>query len=166
VLGVEAVGTDQQAYQRTVLESIFVKVNDDLYGVMFWFVLLGPFGAMLYRLTGLLQHADHAQSESYMAAARRLNYILHYPVVYVSVLAYALAGNMLEASAAWKPLKYVPLARAEEVLRSVAVAALHYLPADDRGRSYWLLATQALINRGLIIWLVVLGVLTIMGVVR
>jgi AmpE protein len=50
----------QNALVRAIAQQIFVAANQRLFAVLFWFIVLGPYGAVLYRFITLLH--DTAQS--------------------------------------------------------------------------------------------------------
>lgn len=88
----------------TLVEGVFAGALERWFGVLLWFVLLGPVGAMLYRLTQLgatrdlgnelpLEHGD---------AYRRLKLILDWPAAQLMVLGLALAANFDVVVAAWR----------------------------------------------------------------
>ncbi len=69
---------------------------------------------------------------------------------------------------AWRSSEDSSFDANEAVLMSSGFGALHYRPGidmqeEDLDRSYWIKATQGLINRTLIVWLTVLGIMTIAG---
>ena len=56
--------TDNQARIQLVEEAAFVQGNNRLFAVIFWFVLLGPFGAWSYRVTDLIRRTGRIQRGS------------------------------------------------------------------------------------------------------
>lgn len=155
--------------EQEIIECIFVQANERLYAVIFWFIVLGPFGAMLYRLANILKtkyqdiHGDYADS------AKQLSSILNWPSVRLFALGNALAGNMIEAMEAWRVNEDSSFDANEAVLVASGLGALHYRPETNTeegkvDRSHWIRAAQGLINRTLIVWLTVLGIMTIAGV--
>ena len=163
------VAPDPEKDEQEIISCIFVEANERLYAVIFWFIVLGPFGAMLYRLTNSLKFKYQDVHGTCADSARHLNHILNWPSSRLFVLGNALAGNMIEAMEAWRMNEDSSFAVNESVLISSGLGALHYRPGtdmrdDDLRRSYWIRATQGLINRTLIIWLTVLGIMTIVGV--
>ena len=160
---------DPEKDEQEILGSIFIDANERLYAVIFWFIVLGPFGAMLYRLVNSLKFKYQDVHGAYADSVRHLNHILNWPSVRLVALGNALAGNMIEAMEAWGTNEDSSFNVNETVLISSGFGALHYRPGTDRqeenlDRSYWVRATQGLINRTLIVWLTVLGIMTIAGV--
>jgi len=159
---------DPDKDEQEIIGSIFVEANERLYAVIFWFIVLGPFGAMLYRLANILKTKHQDIHGDYADSVRHLNNILNWPSTRLIALGNALAGNMIEAMEAWRSSEDSSFDANEAVLMSSGFGALHYRPGidmqgDDLDRSYWIRATQGLINRTLIVWLTVLGIMTIAG---
>ena len=62
LLGGEEVKCSAEVTQR-IMQNIFVEANERLLAIVFWFVVLGPGGALLYRLSSLLQQQQAEQAE-------------------------------------------------------------------------------------------------------
>ncbi len=154
--------------EQEILASILVQANQSLYAVIFWFIVLGPFGAMLYRLSAILKTKHQDIHGSYADSARHLNNIMNWPSTRLFALGNALAGNMIDALEDWEKNEDSSFTANEAVLTASGLGALQYYPESDRvdneDKSYWIRTTQALINRTLIIWLTILGLMTIGGV--
>ncbi|RKZ45299.1 MAG: hypothetical protein DRQ58_10610 [Gammaproteobacteria bacterium] len=160
---------DPEKDEQEIIGSIFIQANERLYAVIFWFIVLGPFGAMLYRLVSILKFKYQDVHGGYADSVRHLNLILNWPSTRLFALGNALAGNMIEAMEAWRVNEESSFNVNETILVSSGFGALHYRPGadmqeDNLDRSYWVRATQGLINRTLIVWLTVLGIMTIAGV--
>ena len=155
--------------EQEIIECIFVQANERLYAVIFWFIVLGPFGAILYRLANILKTKYRDIHGAYADSARHLNNLLNWPSTRLFALGNALAGNMIEAMEAWRSNEDSSFGANEAVLIASGLGALHYRPETNTHEgevdiSYWIRATQSLINRTLIVWLTALGVMTIAGV--
>lgn len=87
---------------RRVRDAVLVKSNDRLLGVLFWFVVLGPVGAMLFRLTSMAREHLHGEATGYAKSVGDLYAILLWPVARLSVMAYALAGSFMETFSQWR----------------------------------------------------------------
>lgn len=146
--------------EQKIIESIFIAANERFYAVFFWFIVLGPFGAALYRFADMLKTGDPNTDD----AGRRLSDILNWPAACLFVLGQSLAGSMSEALSAWNANEDKSLAANRRLLTTVSLGALGYqLAKTGEDRSYWPVLAKNLINRTFIIWLVVLGVMTISG---
>jgi AmpE protein len=85
------------------VEAVFRNALRRWFGVLFWFLLLGPFGALLYRLTALAAEDMATRLPADTAAgARSLLAMLDWPVAQLMTLSMALVGNFDEVASAWK----------------------------------------------------------------
>ena len=86
-----------------LVTAVFSGARRRWFGVLLWFLLLGPFGAMLYRLTerGAGASIGHLPP-AHAAAYRHLLAILDWPVAQLMVLALAIAGNFDAVYGAWR----------------------------------------------------------------
>ena len=95
--------------------GILLAFNNRILAVLFWFIILGPIGALLYRLMNLLlerfaggyigiqdaKDDDDNQSE-FMLAIQRLNMILGWVPARLCALSFALAGTFSETLLCWR----------------------------------------------------------------
>jgi len=87
----------------SLVESVFRNAQRRWFGVLFWFLLFGGVGALLYRLTALACEEDAADLPiDTRAGARTLLSILDWPVAQLMTLALALAGDFDTVFSAWK----------------------------------------------------------------
>ncbi|TXH64815.1 MAG: hypothetical protein E6Q88_14975 [Lysobacteraceae bacterium] len=87
-----------------MVEAVFANALRRWFGVLFWFLLLGPVGALLYRLTTLAAEGEFAQSPNDDASegARYLLSWLDWPVAQAMALSLALVGNFDTVIGAWR----------------------------------------------------------------
>lgn len=98
-------GTAALAFDGYALvEGVFQQALRRWFGPLFWFFLLGPTGALLYRIGALLgSDAEHADMPSTQyEAARWLLKVLDWPVAQLMTLALALAANFDAVFGAWR----------------------------------------------------------------
>lgn len=171
-LAVEFLAKDDTSQQNEqgILENIFVQANERLFGVLFWFLVLGPFGALFYRLASLLRLEQMEIHGDYPDASRDLYNILNWPTARLLALGNALSGNLVDAFEAWGENEKNSLQVNEAVIKASGLGALQYRPqssnADDtlaEDSGYWFRMVQGLLNRTLIVWLIVLGLMTLAG---
>lgn len=95
----------REARAESVEEAAFVQANNRLFGVLFWFVLLGPTGlgpvaAWLFRASDLLRRASIADATARPSAAsafERIHFLLAWLPARLVALSYAIAGSFEEA---------------------------------------------------------------------
>lgn len=87
----------------SLVEAVFRNALRRWFGVLFWFCLLGPFGALLYRLSALAaEREDAPRADAASNAARTWRALLEWPVTQLMVLALALVGNLGSVRSAWR----------------------------------------------------------------
>ena len=96
-------GATVQLDGPALVEAVFRNALRRWFGVLFWFWVLGPFGALLYRLgvlaaehdADLLPHATREGARTWLA-------VLEWPVAQLVTLSLALVGNFDSVMAAWR----------------------------------------------------------------
>ncbi|KAB8173329.1 hypothetical protein FKV24_014320 [Lysobacter maris] len=96
----EAVSLDGAA----LVDAVFRNALRRWFGVLFWFLVFGPFGALLYRLTELAAYGPLARilPHDTVLGARTLLSALEWPVAQLMTLALAIVGNFDTVLAAWR----------------------------------------------------------------
>ncbi|HJS36326.1 MAG TPA: hypothetical protein VJ766_12625 [Pseudoxanthomonas sp.] len=160
-----------------LVEAVFVNAMQRWFGVLFWFLLLGPVGAVLYRLSVLATQGEWASAlpEENRLGARAVKTALDWPVAQLMTLAMALVGNFDTVFTAWREaggtrfrldtgfLGYAARAsvrcelaeEAEEYAEEGMVQAMRELPE--------LRDAMSLVWRILLLWLALLAVFVIGG---
>ncbi len=99
-------GSDRPAGEdpESLMRAVFRGARRRWFGVLFWFLLLGPFGALLYRLAErTVDHSGEAAPPPAQAAAwRHLLAILDWPVAHLMTLALAVVGHFDAVYGAWR----------------------------------------------------------------
>ena len=96
-------GVDAPLDGASLVEAVFRNAQRRWFGVLFWFCVLGPFGALLYRLSVLAaeQDADVMPSDTLHGARFWLS-LLEWPVTQLIALGLALVGNFDSVLSAWR----------------------------------------------------------------
>ena len=173
----QAAGGSMREDAPTLLEATIVDALRRWFAPLFWFLLLGPSGVVLYRL--LAQAVQGPQSAAITAETREGGgwalALLEWPVAQLMVLSMALAGNFDTVASAWRAAGGnrwalqpgflgaairagvgVELAEDAEDARAAGIV----LPAQSQPE---LRDAMSLVWRMLLAWMVVLALLVIAG---
>ena len=136
-----------------------------LFAVLFWFLLLGPAGALLYRLSWLyVQALTEDQADS--ALARYWLWLLEWPAVRVLGLSWAVAGNFVGCIQAWNECLLCRQRTTAEVLQHYLSGALGVVQQEAGvvavETAAEIEALQSLLSRTLIVWLSILAIFAIL----
>ncbi len=148
---------------EAVMGVVLEQANGRIFGVIFWFLLLGPMGALLFRFASLQANQAGEESHPYEAAVRRLYAILAWAPARLCALGYAFSGSWSSANAAWREGER-GLGDSEALLRRVGLGALEYTSgeaSEQDGES--IEETLSLVRRTALIWLGALALMTLIG---
>ena len=160
-----------------LVEAVFRNALHRWFGVLFWFLLLGPVGALLYRLSALACEGEFARSlpAENLMGVRTLHSLLNWPVAQLMTLSMALVGNFDAVFNAWRTaqgntlqldvgflgaaarasVKSELAEEAEEYAEEGMVQSMRELPE--------LRDAMSLVWRILLLWLTVLALFVIAG---
>ncbi|MEE4295035.1 MAG: hypothetical protein V2J20_00275 [Wenzhouxiangella sp.] len=144
----------------TAAAGIFHAAQARWFGVVFWFVVLGIPGALLYRLTRLSLHLpDWSEDQAHWLL--KLRFVLDWPVLVLMLISAGLGGDLDAVRQAWRNHGAGGsrwLIR-DQVLDGVAALTV----ASDATFEEGVEAGHHMVWRMLLIWLVVLSLLLIAG---
>jgi len=86
-------------------ESVLENGSDGVFGALFWFIIAGPAGAVLYRLANTLDAMWGYRTERFLHfgwAAARLDDVLGFVPARLTALTYALLGRTRLALGCWR----------------------------------------------------------------
>lgn len=96
---------DESDLAKAGVESLLENGNDAVFGTLFWFVIAGGPGALLFRLANTLDAMWGYRTPRYRAfgcAAARIDDILNWIPARLTALSYALLGNTKLAWHCWR----------------------------------------------------------------
>lgn len=150
--------------QHPLAVGVVNRAHDEYFAVIFWFALLGPVGAVLYRATRVVASLASGH-ESLRAAAEHLQGMLGWPSARLTAFGFALMGNFDKALFKLSGVMSWPfdlLAANRGLLAEVIGAALDLQPDTD-DTAHVLQRVRDLLLRTFTLWLVVLALLTLLG---
>jgi adenosylcobinamide-phosphate synthase len=100
--GGDASAFDAREISSLTIEQLVVHSHRQTFGVLFWFVLLGPAGAVLFRLASILALRWRESSTEFSAVARKVFHALNWVPQRLTALTYAVAGNFEDAMYCWR----------------------------------------------------------------
>jgi AmpE protein len=169
---------DPAEVNRLVIETLLVRNHERLLAILFWFVILGPVGAMLYRSTAQLKgvmHSGRTFDADFIEAVLRLQALLDWVPARITALCYGIIGSFVDAVRQWRtagPEWSTDIATTNRgVLVNSGLGSLRISePAEGEEPQVDLEAlratiaqTRALIQRTVIAWITMFAILTIVG---
>ena len=151
---------DQQT--SDVTRAILYVANERIFATIFWFIILGPFGCMLYRLISelsqLIEFDELAEFSEFIHA------IMAWIPARMLAVGYALTGNFDGAYQGYRDRAQSSDFSQEnaEVLISTGLGAMHNMDMEDELASIY--AAQALVIRAVIAWIGILAIMTLGGI--
>ncbi|CAD1787189.1 transmembrane protein [Xanthomonas arboricola pv. juglandis] len=176
----QAAGGSVHEDAPSLVEAVVVNGLRRWFAVLWWFLLLGPFGAVLYRLTALAVESPLSVllPPRNLAGARWLLAALEWPVAQLITVSMALVGNFDTVFRAWRQAHGNRWSLEPHFLGAVARASVS-AELREEAHDYtdaglvpvWrrlpeVRDAMSLVWRVLLLWMVVLALLVIAGWVR
>jgi AmpE protein len=165
--------------REAVEEAIFVQANNRIFGVVFWFLLLGPAGAWLFRVSDLMRRRAAfeaarrgvpASGDAFADALAHVHGLLGWIPARLAAGSYALAGSFEDAVGHWRgvvgEVGSRMLDRSEDLLARVGKGALRATLAGLPDLELDAAAAGGalrIVTRAVWIWLAVIAVLVLAG---
>lgn len=154
---------------KMINKTALIATNNQLLGVFFWFVILGPIGALLYRLSDVLLRSasqDNNVTDEYFQTTQLLFTILNWIPSHLTSITYAITGSFVDAIHQWKIHKsydnFSPEA-ANNMLIDTGFGAI-LIESDTKifdGQTVH--DVLGLCRRCIFVWVTILAVLTLAG---
>lgn len=97
--------SDETALSAATCESVLENGADATLAPIFWFLVAGPLGVLLYRMANTLDASwgyRNSRYEKFGKAAARLDDLLNYVPARLTALAYSMAGNIKLGLQCWR----------------------------------------------------------------
>lgn len=158
------IAQDRSLTIRAVTESMFAKSLTNIFSVIFWFLLLGPFGAVFYYLiAGIndrVEKSDLEAQDSYTPAGY-LKDILDWIPVRLVTLTYALIGHFKPVFSQWLDRLGDGVTENQHLLMECGLTALDIDKDPMQAQPQENHLALELINRTLWTWVIVIAVLDV-----
>lgn len=170
---------------RVAIELGLTASHRNVFGPLAWFVALGPAGALLYRAAAALDEQwpargvpDSGEPQAFATFARRAFEVIDWLPARLTAAGFAMAGDFQDAADCWRTQARGWANVAEGVMLAAGAGALgvklggelhehgrvRYRPelgtGDDADVDY-LASTVGLIWRALVMWMFLIGVVTL-----
>ncbi|MFT5452274.1 MAG: AmpE protein [Enterobacterales bacterium] len=155
---------DISSLGRLVTRVILSQSNFRYFGVLMYFVLLGPAGALLYRLAGSFEFSVRDDENSaYQEKLRQLRMVLDWLPARLTGFLYSLAGDFTGAMPRLKQYLFTEQSDNERLLEETGLGALgikeeHCTDIIDENKQ-----ALDLVTRTVVVFLVIIAVLTVFG---
>ena len=172
-------GGDPVIEGPALVEAVFRCALWRWFGVLFWFLLLGPAGALLYRLVSLAAQgeAQRALPPAQAQAAKLFVGLLNWPVAHLMTFGLALAANFDGVLAAWRDwhangglrldIGFLGAAARASVVCELAEEDAYAIDGPAQAPALLELRdAMSLVWRVLLLWLAVLAIFVVAGFVN
>ncbi|MCU7842686.1 MAG: regulatory signaling modulator protein AmpE [Candidatus Thiodiazotropha sp. (ex Monitilora ramsayi)] len=167
--------TSEPARSQAVAEGTLFQANRRIFAVLFWFLLLGPLGALLYRLATRLPLLERANKDlDFHLSAGQLIIILDWLPARITALCYAIAGSFEDALYGWRSFQDRRFDDFNDsnsgILICTGAGAMRLTTlldeTEESAHDYCHLpqAAMALVWRSLVVFLIIVAILTFTGV--
>ncbi len=153
---------------RALESAIFVQANHRIFGVVFWFMLLGPAGAWAYRVADLFRRHMRATGTGGRGTelVETLFGLAAWLPARLLALSYAVAGSFDDAFEDWRAYYQRTSAgffsTSESILSAAGIGAIRgRCPEGDQLAA--VSAARQLLRRTVVIWVTVIAALTLVG---
>ena len=154
---------DEEQMVKDVTETIFYNIESQYFSVAIWFVMLGPAGALLYRMLLWQQ-----QENKLGLVGTKVHYAMEWFAFRLSALTYLLAGDMARGIEQSKGMFFDLNVSGKELLNVTATASMgSYIDGEEEQEEPSICASNhcaiSLSQRAGVILFAVIAVATLLG---
>jgi AmpE protein len=156
--GIEEKGSYTQSLHRHLLNNLFIEANRRVFAVVFWFVALGPVGAVFYRMVTL------ETAPALTHSARSVEAVLNWIPIRILTFLFALGGHFAKVLSYWRKNVLRGLDSNEALLTECGIAALGNEDQGDIPEDGSLERSAIhLLDRAFVIMLVIVAVIVLLS---
>lgn len=157
-----------EEYASRLKETLLLRVNDNIIGPLLWFFLIGPVGAVLFRLSCELRNRYGYLPDGFAKGCRDLYQIVAWLPARVCALGYAFAGSFVDTVANWQKVSDLWYADSEKFLIRSGLGAAGDVQEEEEDQSALqsLADVLTLVKRTVLILIVLLAVMIIIGIIH
>jgi membrane protein required for beta-lactamase induction len=151
----------------SLLSELLSNANRHVLGVIFWYMIFGIAGALLYRL--IVELTRWAQEEAgtfhrLVKSARRIRDLVDWIPVRLVGLGFLLVADFVEGVAAWMYYFFDEPKKNHHFLEAVGRGAMEIHPHTDIDRKV-LLQSLKMVERSFIVWLIIIAIFTLGNII-
>ena len=154
---------DLPAQVLQVCKSLLVEANIRIYAVLFWFVILGPLGALIYRLLDQWYRNDYLPSalNRIRSTSGMLAGWLDWIPARLTLFAYMISGSFEAGLQAYRQSRFTAIDSYQQnckLLETVGFHSLSVASASTAAQAIEMVRkTRGLILRSLVVWLALIA---------
>ncbi len=114
-----------------VKQALLIKTCSGIIGVFFWFIVMGPVGAAMFRLSCLLKERFEDVPTGFSKSTKELYNILMWIPARITVLCFAVIGNFVDVIQSLQKVSDLWQADSDALLSETGIGALHEADLSD-----------------------------------
>lgn len=143
---------ENEGDEEAVAGNYFVKANNELFGVVFWYIVAGPLAILVYRLVSLCKGQEKTAK-----LAQWLTNLFDWIPARITVLLYLLVGNFQRGFRFYIQMFFAAPENNDSLLSQGGLLAAH----NSENESVQLPYAESLVEHALIVFLVFVAVFTL-----
>lgn len=156
----------EQSLPGQLLSNLFVAANNRVFASVFWYLILGPIGAVAYRAVTISSASfpQQATAPALLPAARFIESIFDWVPVRLLTCVFALGGHFVNVFSCWRPSSVLQTNVNDKLLTDCGAAALGVENLDqltDNGTA--IKSAIGLLDRTFVIALVMVAVIVMLA---
>ncbi|KPJ94347.1 MAG: hypothetical protein AMJ53_05445 [Gammaproteobacteria bacterium SG8_11] len=178
ILDAQPVPENESQLIRKINETLLIGANNNFLGMVFWFMILGPVGAVIYRLNLVLLKSltkpiqDDttgelpAGSNGFYQSTQLLFSIINWIPSHLTAITYAVTGSFVDAIHQWKIHKsydHLDPDAANNMLIDTGFGAIQLEHENKVFDGQTIYDVLGLCRRTIIFWITVVAILTLAG---